>query len=98
MPAEAKMEIELEIAHVLFLDIVGYSKLSVNERHGRVDQLNGIVRLSEQFQKAEAAVSMLRSTSCKFAIHLFRCMIHFTGLAVADLVLVRPLRLKCARV
>jgi hypothetical protein len=48
-------EIELEIAHVLFLDIVGYSKLSVNEQHARVDELNGIVRLSEQFQKAEAA-------------------------------------------
>jgi hypothetical protein len=29
---EAKREIELEIAHVLFLDIVGYSKLSINER------------------------------------------------------------------
>jgi len=27
MPAEVKKEIELEIAHVLFLDIVGYSKL-----------------------------------------------------------------------
>ena len=42
MPTEAKKEIELEIAHVLFLDIVGYSKLSVNEQHARVDELNGI--------------------------------------------------------
>src|SRR5678815_4073423 len=55
-----KKEIELEIAHVLFLDIVGYSKLSVNEQHGRVDELNGIVRLSEQFQKAEAANRILK--------------------------------------
>ena len=46
MPIETKKEIELEIAHVLFIDIVGYSKLSVNEQHGRVDELNGIVRLS----------------------------------------------------
>src|SRR5690349_19780857 len=60
MPAEVKKEIELEIAHVLFLDIVGYSKLSVNEQHGRVDELNGIVRLSEQFQKAEAANRILK--------------------------------------
>src|SRR5438309_1950535 len=60
MSAEVKKEIELEIAHVLFLDIVGYSKLSVNEQHGRVDELNGIVRLSEQFQKAEAANRILK--------------------------------------
>src|SRR6266550_1768465 len=60
MPAEVKKEIELEIAHVLFLDIVGYSKLSVNEQHGRVDELNGIVRASEQFQKAEAANRILK--------------------------------------
>src|SRR5213080_2360895 len=60
MPAEVKKEIELEIAHVLFLDIVGYSKLSVNEQHGRVDELNGIVRLSEQFQKAEVANRILK--------------------------------------
>src|SRR6266536_2109109 len=60
MAAEVNKEIELEIAHVLFLDIVGYSKLSVNEQHARVDELNGIVRLSEQFQKAEAANRILK--------------------------------------
>ena len=60
MPTEVNKEIELEIAHVLFLDIVGYSKLSVNEQHARVDELNGIVRLSEQFQKAEAANRILK--------------------------------------
>src|SRR5436190_14456566 len=60
MSAEVKKEIELEIAHVLFLDIVGYSKLSVNEQHARVDELNRIVRASEQFQKAEAANRILK--------------------------------------
>src|SRR5437762_1336428 len=60
MSTEVKKEIELEIAHVLFLDVVGYSKLSVNEQHGRVDELNGIVRLSEQFQKSEAANRILK--------------------------------------
>src|SRR5436853_292346 len=60
MSTEVKKEIELEIAHVLFLDIVGYSKLSVNEQHARVDELNRIVRLSEQFQKAEAANRILK--------------------------------------
>jgi len=60
MPVEVKQEIELEIAHVLFLDIVGYSKLSVNEQHAAVAELNQIVRLSEQFQKAEAANRILK--------------------------------------
>ena len=60
MPAEVKKEIELEIAHVLFIDIVGYSKLSVNEQHARIEELNEIVRLSEQFQNAEAANRILK--------------------------------------
>src|SRR5438874_5831047 len=60
MAAEVKKEIELEIAHVLFLDIVGYSKLSVNEQHARVEELNEIVRVCEQFQKAEAASRLLK--------------------------------------
>src|SRR5438067_9533510 len=60
MPTEAKKEIELEIGHVLFLDIVGYSKLSVNQQHAAVDELNQIVRLSEQFERAEAASRLLK--------------------------------------
>jgi TolB-like protein/class 3 adenylate cyclase/Tfp pilus assembly protein PilF len=60
MPAEVKKEIQLEIAHVLFIDIVGYSKLSVNEQHAAVEELNQIVRRSEQFQKAEAASRLLK--------------------------------------
>jgi TolB-like protein/class 3 adenylate cyclase/Tfp pilus assembly protein PilF len=60
MSAELKKEIELEIAHVLFLDIVGYSKLSVNEQRAQVEELNEIVRLCEQFRKAEAASRLLK--------------------------------------
>jgi hypothetical protein len=33
MPVQVKREIQLEIAHVLFIDIVGYSKLSVKEKY-----------------------------------------------------------------
>ena len=40
MSAEVKKEIQLEIAHVLFIDIVGYSKLSINEQRAAVDELN----------------------------------------------------------
>ena len=60
MPSEVKQEIELEIAHVLFIDIVGYSKLSVNEQHARIEELNEIVHLSERFQKAEAVNRILK--------------------------------------
>ena len=60
MSTEVQKEIELEIAHVLFLDIVGCSKLSVNEQHAGIEELNEIVRLSEQFQKAEAANRILK--------------------------------------
>src|SRR6185369_4741573 len=60
MAAEVKKEIELEIAHVLFIDIVGYSKLSANEQHARIGELNEVVRLSEQFRKAEAANRILK--------------------------------------
>jgi TolB-like protein/class 3 adenylate cyclase/Flp pilus assembly protein TadD len=60
MAAEGKKDIELEIAHVLFLDIVAYSKLSINEQHARIEELNEIVRSSEQFRKAEAANRILK--------------------------------------
>jgi hypothetical protein len=40
MSTEIKKEIQLEIAHVLFIDIVGYSKLSIKEQHAAVDQAN----------------------------------------------------------
>jgi len=60
MSADVKKEIQLEIAHVLFIDIVGYSKLSINEQRAAVDELNEIVRASDQFQKAEAAARLIK--------------------------------------
>src|SRR5205823_7559060 len=60
MSTEIKKEIQLEIAHVLFIDIVGYSKLSINEQHAAVEELGQIVRASEQFQRAEAAARLLK--------------------------------------
>jgi hypothetical protein len=58
MSTEINKQIELEIAHALFIDIVGYSKLSINEQRAAVDELNEVVRASEQFQKAEAGGSL----------------------------------------
>src|SRR6266480_2863565 len=60
MAAEGRKEIELEIAHVLFIDIIGYSKLSINDQHAAVEELNQLVRASEQFQRAEAASRLLK--------------------------------------
>src|SRR5262245_64223180 len=45
---------------MFFLDIVAYSQLSVNEQHARIEEVNGIVRVSEQFRKAEAASRILK--------------------------------------
>jgi TolB-like protein/Flp pilus assembly protein TadD len=60
MSAETKKEIQLEIAHVLFIDIVAYSKRSINEQRAAVDELNEVVRTSEQFQKAEASDRLIK--------------------------------------
>ena len=60
MPAEVKEQIRLEVAHILFIDIVGYSKLSINEQRAVVDELTTIVRGSDQYQKAEAAGRLIK--------------------------------------
>jgi serine/threonine-protein kinase len=60
MPLEVKKEIQLEIAHVLFTDIVGYSKRLINEQHELLQELNQIVRTTETFRAAEAAGKLIR--------------------------------------
>jgi TolB-like protein/class 3 adenylate cyclase/Flp pilus assembly protein TadD len=55
MAAEVKKEIQLEIAHVLFTDIVGYSKLPINQQRTFVERLNEIVRGTDEFQTAGTA-------------------------------------------
>src|SRR5438874_5481767 len=60
MPAEIKKEVKLEIVHVLFLDIVGYSKALTDEQQELVDRLNQAVRGSNEFQKAAAADRLIK--------------------------------------
>src|SRR3954468_11292267 len=55
MPEEPKANQRLEIAHVLFIDIVGYSTRLTDEQRGLVDGLNQAVRSSDEFNKAAAA-------------------------------------------
>ena len=60
MPIESKKEIELEIAHVLFIDIVGYSKLLIDEQRDYLHTLNEVVRETDSFRAAEAAGKLTR--------------------------------------
>jgi len=60
MSAEVKKEIELELAHVLFIDIVGYSELPISKQRGSLETLNQIVRGTAQFRKGEAEGRLLR--------------------------------------
>jgi class 3 adenylate cyclase len=56
----APIDSHLEIAHVLFIDIVGYSKLLINEQAELVRQLNEQVRRTEEFRTAEEAGKLMR--------------------------------------
>jgi TolB-like protein/Tfp pilus assembly protein PilF/class 3 adenylate cyclase len=60
MAAESKPDLSLEIAHILFVDIVGYSKLLVDEQTELQQQLNEIVRGSDQFRRAQANDELIR--------------------------------------
>src|SRR6266404_6275722 len=53
-------QLKFEIGHVLFIDIVGYSKLLINQQSDQLETLKSIVRGSEQFKKAEAEGKLLR--------------------------------------
>jgi TolB-like protein len=60
MVDEQKSKLRLEIAHVLFIDIVGYSKLRTNEQSAQIEKLREIVRGTEQFRAAEAEGKLIR--------------------------------------
>jgi TolB-like protein/class 3 adenylate cyclase/Tfp pilus assembly protein PilF len=60
LSAGDKTDLALEIAHLLFIDVVGYSKLLVNEQIELMQQLNRIVRGTECFRDAEASGKLIR--------------------------------------
>jgi adenylate cyclase len=60
MPSEPAAEVKFEIGHVLFIDIVGYSKLPIDEQSEQIQRLRQIVRGTEQFRAAEASGTLLR--------------------------------------
>jgi class 3 adenylate cyclase len=71
--AETKPDLPLEIAHILLIDVVGYSKLLVNEQIELLQELNRIVRGTERFRAAEASGKLIRvPTGDGMALLFFR--------------------------
>src|SRR6266446_537766 len=60
MSVEPTSDLKFEIGHVLFIDIVGYSKLLINEQCDQIQKLRQIVRATEQFRVADAEGKLLR--------------------------------------
>jgi TolB-like protein/class 3 adenylate cyclase/Tfp pilus assembly protein PilF len=60
MAAEVKKEIALEIAHVLFVDIVAYSKMASDDQRAAIEQLNQIVQSTDEFRKEESENRLLK--------------------------------------
>jgi TolB-like protein/Tfp pilus assembly protein PilF len=60
MGDESEKFSQLEIAHVLFTDIVGYSKKAIDQQSELLGELNRVVRGTEQFRAAEAAGKLVR--------------------------------------
>jgi serine/threonine-protein kinase len=60
MSAKPEPDIELEIGHILFMDVVGYSKLLINDQRELQEELSQVVRSTEQFRAAEASDKLIR--------------------------------------
>src|ERR1700758_3927083 len=60
MPSDGSSELKFDIGHVLFIDIVGYSKLLISEQSEQLQKLKETVRGTEQFRAAEAEGKLLR--------------------------------------
>ncbi len=60
MSAEVKAKDELEIAHILFIDTVGYSRLLIQEQRQLLEDLSAVVRSTDCFRTADAAGKLIR--------------------------------------
>jgi hypothetical protein len=74
-------EVKFEIGHVLFIDIVGHSKLLINQQSQLLETLRKVVRGTEQFRSAEAEGKLLRLPTgdggARPAAARFPCSIRF---------------------
>jgi TolB-like protein len=60
MAAEVKKEIALEIAHVLFIDIVAYSRMATDDQRAAIDELNQIVQSTDEYRQAQSENRLLK--------------------------------------
>jgi len=60
MPSQSETSVRLQIGHVLFMDLVGYSKLLLDEQRQYMEQLTEIVRGTEQFRSGKEAGKLIR--------------------------------------
>jgi hypothetical protein len=61
MPAEIGQGIELEIAHALFIDIVAYSKMPIDDQRAAIEKLNQIVQSTDECRKEKVKIACSRS-------------------------------------
>jgi TolB-like protein/class 3 adenylate cyclase/Tfp pilus assembly protein PilF len=73
MSTEAKPDLQPEIAHILLIDVVGYSKLLVNEQVEFLQELSQVVRATRSFREAESHGKLMRlPTGDGMALLFFR--------------------------
>src|SRR3977135_1585960 len=82
---DGQKEIQFEIGHVLFIDIVGYSKLLINEQSEQIQTLRKIVRGTEQFRLAEAEGKLVRLPTGDGAALVFRTNVEAPALCALEI-------------
>src|SRR5438874_8592920 len=85
MTSDATKEIQFEIGHVLFIDIVGYSKLLINEQSEQIQTLRKIVRGAEQFHLAEGEGKLVRLPTGDGAALVFRTNVEAPALCALEI-------------
>src|SRR6266566_774886 len=85
VPPESDDNLRLEIGHVLFIDIVGYSKLLINEQSEQIQTLRKIVRGTEQFRRAEAEGKLLRLPTGDGGALVFRTNVEAPALCALEI-------------
>src|SRR2546421_7939207 len=85
MSADSSSEVKFDIGHVLFIDIVGYSKLLINEQSEQIQTLRKIVRNAEQFRLAEAEGKLVRLPTGDGAALVFRTNVEAPALCALEI-------------
>src|SRR5436190_452226 len=84
-PMPSGSDVKFEIGHVLFIDIVGYSKLLINEQSEQIQTLRKIVRGAEQFRLAEAEGKLVRLPTGDGAALVFRTNVEAPALCALEI-------------